>query len=76
MAVPFPETDALKSKPARLMTDRILIFSDHRGSKRFFLRFGGRADELQIWFERWANRSKGEMDWATITWEHCGTPRA
>jgi hypothetical protein len=43
-----PETDALKSKPARLMTDRILIFSDHRGSERFFLRFGGTAGELKF----------------------------
>jgi hypothetical protein len=38
------------------MTDRILIFSDHTGSERFFLRFAGTADEFQIWLERWADR--------------------
>ena len=54
------------------MTDRILIFSDHTGSERFFLRFAGTADEFQIWLERWADPSKRDTDWVTITWEHCG----
>ena len=72
MAGPFSEAEALKSKPARFMADRILIFSNHTGGERFFLRFGGTADEFQIWFERWANRSKGDTDWVTIAWEHCG----
>jgi hypothetical protein len=81
MAGPIPETHGLKQGPAHLksvspVTDSVLIISDHRGSERFFLRFGGTADELQIWFERWANRSKGEMNWATTTWEHCGTPQS
>jgi hypothetical protein len=53
------------------MTNHILIFSDHRNNERFFLRFGGTADELhQIWLERWADHSKRDTDWATITWEH------
>jgi len=54
------------------MKDCILIFSDHRGSERFFLRFDGTADELQIWLERWADRPKRDTDWATIAWEHWG----
>ena len=54
------------------MTGRILIFSDHRGSERFFLRFGGTADELQIWLERLANRPNRDTEWNTITWEFCG----
>ena len=72
MAGPFSETGALKSKPARLMRDRILIFSDHTGSERFFWRFTGTADELQTRLERWADRSKRDTDWVTITWEHYG----
>lgn len=66
MAGPVPETDI------RRMTDRILIFSDHTGSERFFLRFAGTADEFQIWLERRADWSKKDTDWASITWEHCG----
>jgi len=54
------------------MKDRILIFSDHRGRERFFLRFSGTADEFQIWLERRADRSKRDTDWVTIAWEHCG----
>ena len=53
------------------MTDRILIFSDHTGSERFFLRFAGTADEFQIWLERWADRSERDADWATITCFRC-----
>jgi hypothetical protein len=54
------------------MRDRILIFSDHTGGERFFWRFTGTADELQAWLERWADRSKQDTDWVTITWEHYG----
>jgi hypothetical protein len=52
------------------MRDRILIFSDHTGSERFFWRFTGTADELQTWLERWADRSKWDTDWVTIALEH------
>ncbi|MBV8277591.1 MAG: hypothetical protein JO170_20330 [Verrucomicrobia bacterium] len=48
------------------MTDRILIFSDHTGNERFFLRFAGTADEFQNLLERWADRSKEDTDWSTI----------
>ena len=54
------------------MGDRILIFSDHRGSEGFFLRFDERAGEFPIWFERWANLTKRDTDWAAITLEDCG----
>jgi len=53
------------------MTDRILIFSDHRGCERFFLRFDGTADEFYIWLERLAHRFNWNTDWATIAWEYC-----
>ena len=69
MAGPFAETAALKSKPARLLRDRILIFSDHTGSERFFWRFTGTADELQTWLERWTDRSEWDTDWVTIALE-------
>lgn len=72
MAGPFSETEALKSKPDRLMRDRILIFSDHTGSERLFWRFTGTADELQTWLERWADQSKRDTDWVTIALEHYG----
>jgi hypothetical protein len=74
MAGIISETDGLKKEPQfstfRFMTDHILIFSDHRGSERFFLRLGGTAKELQIRLERWAAHFKRGTDWATITWEH------
>jgi hypothetical protein len=75
MAGTISETEDLKYEPPfspfYFMTNHILIFSDHRGNQRFFLRFGGTADELhQIWLERWADHSKRDTDWATITWEH------
>ena len=54
------------------MRDRILIFSDHSGSERFFWRFTGTADELQTWLERWADRFKRDTDWVTIALEHYG----
>jgi hypothetical protein len=54
-------------KPKR---GHILIFSDHRGIRRFFLRVHGTADELQLWMERQTHRSKME-DWACITWDDC-----
>jgi hypothetical protein len=53
------------------MADRILIFCDHTGSERFFLRFAGTTHDFQVWFERWANRSNGETDWVAIALEHC-----
>jgi hypothetical protein len=53
------------------MTDHILIFSDHRGSERFFLRLAGTIQELQIRLERSVGRSKRDADWTTIAWENC-----
>jgi len=58
-------------QPFHFVTDDILIFSDHRGSERFFLRFAGTTDELQIWLERWVDRSKRDTDWTTIAWQRC-----
>jgi hypothetical protein len=55
----------------RLMTDHILIFSDHRGSERFFLRLAGTIQELQIRLELSVDRSKRDTDWTTIAWENC-----
>jgi hypothetical protein len=72
MAGPLSDTAALKSKPAGLMRDRILIFSDHTGSERFFWRFTGTTDELQTCLERWADRFKRDTDWVTIALEHYG----
>jgi hypothetical protein len=54
------------------MRDRILIFSDHTGSERFFWRFTGTTDELQTCLERWADRFKRDTDWVTIALEHYG----
>ena len=83
MAGVIPETNRLKwetsIQPFHFVTDHILVFSDHRGSERFFLRFTGTTQEFQIWLERWVDRSRRDTDWATISEAaepRCATPSA
>jgi hypothetical protein len=49
------------------MKSHILIFLDHRGNERFYLRLLGTIAEVQLWLER--RTIKGDADWASIMWE-------
>ena len=52
------------------MNKQILIFLDHRGNERFFLRFLGTSTELQAWLERWHARSETDTEWDSIKWQY------
>jgi hypothetical protein len=51
------------------MKNNVLIFLDHGGNERFFLRFHGTPTELQIWLERWNARPETGTRWDSIKWE-------
>ncbi|HEX4202565.1 MAG TPA: hypothetical protein VHY59_13690 [Chthoniobacterales bacterium] len=52
------------------MKNHVLIFLDHKGNERFFLRFNGTPTELQIWLERLNARPESDTDWDSIRWEY------
>jgi hypothetical protein len=51
------------------MTNYILIFSDHRGNERFFLRRLGTAADVQRWLGSCGIWVGDSMPWASLKWE-------
>lgn len=49
----------------------MLIFFDHRGHERFFLRFLGTTNQVLALLESWRARWERETEWASIKWEQC-----
>jgi hypothetical protein len=51
------------------MTNHALIFSDHRGDERFFLRFRGTDHEMQLWLERYNTVwTEENASWSSLRW--------
>jgi len=48
------------------MSSQILIFLDHRGNERFFLRRRGAAADLQRWLAHCAVRIGAGTAWSTL----------
>jgi hypothetical protein len=51
------------------MSNHILIFSDHRGNERFFLRRRATAADLQRWLACCAIWVEEGAPWASLKWE-------
>jgi hypothetical protein len=49
------------------MSNQILIFSDHRGDERFFLRRRATKEDLQRWLERRGIWLGSEADWISLS---------
>jgi len=51
------------------MSNHILIFSDHRGNERFFLRRRATTADLQRWLASCAIWVEEGAPWASLKWE-------
>jgi hypothetical protein len=51
------------------MSNHVLIFSDHRGNERFFLRRRATTAELQRWLVSCAIWVEEGGPWASFKWE-------
>jgi hypothetical protein len=51
------------------MHNHVLIFSDHRGNERFFLRRRATTADLQRWLLGCAVWVKEGAPWASLKWE-------
>jgi hypothetical protein len=49
------------------MSNEILIFADHRGNERFFLRRRATKEDLQCWLERRGAWLGSEADWVSLS---------
>jgi hypothetical protein len=49
------------------MSSEILIFADHRGNERFFLRRRATKEDLQRWLERRGAWLGSEADWVSLS---------
>jgi len=51
------------------MSNHILIFSDHRGNERFFLRRRATTADLQRWLASCSIWVEEGAPWASLKWE-------
>jgi hypothetical protein len=51
------------------MKSHILIFLDHRGNERFYLRRPGTIADVQLWLEDHTISSEADTDWVSIMWD-------
>jgi hypothetical protein len=58
------DKDPLTSNRSFSMSNHILIFSDHKGNERFFLRRRATTADLQRWLVRCAI-----APWVSVQWE-------
>ena len=49
------------------MSNEILIFSDHRGDERFYLRRRATKEDLQRWLERHIAWLGSEAEWVSLS---------
>jgi hypothetical protein len=49
------------------MSNEILIFSDHRGNGRFYLRRRATKEDLQRWLERHVAWLGSEAEWVSLS---------
>jgi hypothetical protein len=63
------DKNSLSSKSEFSMSNHILIFSDHRGNERFFLRRRATTADLQRWFACSAIWVEKGAPWASLKWE-------
>ena len=49
------------------MKSMVLIFADHKGNERFFLRFRGTTHQLHLWLERFGTaRTEENASWTSL----------
>ena len=69
MAVILEEDKDPLSSNGSFMSNHVLIFSDHKGNERFFLRRRATTADVQRWLERCAVWVGAGTAWASLKWE-------
>ena len=63
------DKNPLSSNWSFSMSNHILIFSDHNGNERFFLRRRATTADMQRWLASFAVWDEGDTPWASLKWE-------
>jgi hypothetical protein len=63
------DKDPLTSNRSFSMSNHILIFSDHKGNERFFLRRRATTADVQRWLASCAFWVGEGAPWASLKWE-------